>query len=201
MAHSQAIRHELPVVHAKRHRRYQSHDPADQRQSSSTLIKPERSIDDLDAFRLKVNGSEDRRAHDADCEDNRFCEEEPDGPGHHRRDKRPYAGHLARFVAGEFMKPCDFARTLQTAVQYHARPAFLREPEPNENNRESYRSKVKHPSPANHQHCPPNPLNISNIPTQPRSRNIHSHRRPHRNPNNRPLNPKINRPDPLPDIP
>lgn len=145
--HSQAIRHELPIIHAKRHCQYQSHDPTDQRQSSLPLIETERPIDDLDTFRLEVDGSENCSAHDADCEDDWFREEKPDGSGDHCGDKSPYVGHLAGLVTGKLTEPCDFLHVLQTAVQDHAWSALLCEPEADEDGCEDDCSEVEDPGP------------------------------------------------------
>lgn len=198
--HSQTIRHELPVIHAQRHCQYQSHYPADQRQSSFTLVETERSIDDLDAFRLQVDGSENCSAHDADCKDDGFGEEEPDGPGHHGGCESPYVGHFAGLVTGKVLKPCDFPYVLQTAVQDHARSAFLCEPEADEDSCEGNRSKVEDPGPKTISRVVIS-TRLLDLPTQRRSSDIHPNSRTKSNPNNRPLNPKINSPNPLPHVP
>lgn len=112
-----------------------------------TLVEAERSVDDFDAFGLEIDGSEDRCAHDADCADDRFREEEPDGPGHHRCDECPDVRNFAGLVAGEFIEPCSFSHAFQAVVQDYAWSALLGEPEADEDGAEGHCSDVKNPSP------------------------------------------------------
>lgn len=112
-----------------------------------TLVESEISVYDLDTFCLEIDGPEDRCAHDTDCADDRFREEEPDRPGYHRGDKSPYIGNLARLVTGKGIESCDFPHPAQTMVEDYTWSALLGEPEANEDSPEGHCSNVKDPGP------------------------------------------------------
>ena len=86
-------------MNAEGDREQESHDPSDQRESSSPLPKVKRLVDDSNAFGLQVHRSKDCGAHDADGADDGLCEEEPNRPGEHRGGECRQTWHTARFVA------------------------------------------------------------------------------------------------------